>query len=98
MMVPLWTRASRRFWRHYREEDKRQHFGYSFVLLLLAAPWVPLAAAVTLVLLIGLLKEIWDHFWGSGFCWIDMAANVLGIIGALPGAWLLASLWQSLVA
>lgn len=91
-MLHLWTRLSLRFWRHYGEEDKRQHFGYSFVLLLLAAPWMSLAVAIIFVLLIGLLKEVWDHFWGSGFCWIDMAANVFGIIVAMPVAMLI-SFW-----
>lgn len=88
-MLHLWTLFSRRFWRHYGEEDKRQHFGYSFVLLLLAAPWMSLVVAIIFVLLIGLLKEVWDLFWGSGFCWIDMAANVFGIIVAMPVAMLI---------
>lgn len=83
---------SERLIRHYHEEDKRQHFGYSFVLLLLAALWLNLWSAVSLVLLIGLVKEVWDHFWGSGFCWIDMAANVLGILVALPCVWLFAAI------
>lgn len=86
------SQISERLLRHYHEEDKRQHFTYSFVLLLMSAFWLNLWAAVSVVLLIGLVKEVWDHFWGSGFCWIDMAANVLGIIGAVPCVWLM-SVW-----
>ena len=36
--------------------------------------------AVLVVGLIGLIKECWDHFWGSGFCWLDMLANAFGIV------------------
>jgi hypothetical protein len=72
-----------RFWLHCQETDKQQHFGYSLILLLLAAIWLHTWQAVVLVLLVGLLKEIWDHYWGSGFCWIDMAANGLGVVVAL---------------
>lgn len=86
------SQISERFLQHYHEEDKRQHFGYSFVLLLLAALWLNLWSAASLVLLIGLVKEVWDHYWGSGFCWIDMAANVLGILVALPCVWLFAAI------
>ncbi len=82
------TQLSRRFLIHSREEDKRQHFFYSFVLMLLAAPWFSLGVATVVVLLIGLLKEVWDHYWGTGFCWIDMAANTFGILGAIPCIWL----------
>ncbi|PSL14123.1 hypothetical protein CLV44_10959 [Marinobacterium halophilum] len=83
------VRLSRRVLLHCREEDKRQHFGYSFVLMLLAAPWFSLWAAVVVVLVIGLFKEIWDHYWGTGFCWIDMTANVFGILVATPCVWLI---------
>ena len=85
------SQISERLLRHYHEEDKRQHFTYSFVLLLMSAFWLNLWAAVSVVLLIGLVKEVWDHFWGSGFCWLDMAANVLGILGAVPCVWLMSA-------
>ena len=64
---------------HSREYDKRQHFSYSFVLMLLFAFFTGLIGAFIAVALIGLAKEVWDHFYGSGFCWIDMAANSLGM-------------------
>jgi hypothetical protein len=25
-----------------------------------------------------LVKECWDHFYGSGFCWFDMTGNLIG--------------------
>lgn len=69
---------------HYHEYDKRQHFAYSFVIMLAVGLWLNVWPSVFCVLLIGLAKEVWDHFWGSGFCWIDMIANLLGILAAVP--------------
>jgi len=57
-----------------RQEDKRQHFLYSFFLLLLFIVLVPAYWAAVIVFLIGLGKEVWDHYYGSGFCWFDMQA------------------------
>lgn len=70
-----------------RERDKQQHFGACFGLVLIF--WLILGgwfAAVTVTLLIGLGKEIWDKHFGSGFCWFDMAANVAGVCGGLAAA------------
>jgi uncharacterized protein YfiM (DUF2279 family) len=65
--------------KHTQEHDKRQHFGYSLALLLLGALLLPLWSAIVLVVVVGLAKECWDHYWGSGFCWLDMLANMVGI-------------------
>lgn len=70
-----------------RERDKQQHFGASFCLVLFF--WVALEgwlAAVTVTLLIGLAKEVWDKHFGSGFCWYDMAANLAGVCVGLAAA------------
>jgi len=69
----------RAFWVHSKEYDKQQHFFYSLLLLLTTSLVVQLWAAVAVVAAIGLAKECWDHVWGSGFCWVDMLANGLGI-------------------
>jgi len=61
------------------EEDKRKHLLYSFFILLLLSAVLGLTLAVLLTALIGLVKEIWDHYYGTGFCWRDMAANGIGI-------------------
>lgn len=67
--------------RLYSEHDKRQHFGVSLMLVLLLPVLLPsLWSAVGATLLIGLIKEVWDHCYGSGFCWFDMVANCAGII------------------
>lgn len=71
-----------------REYDKRQHFFYSLALVLAAAFLAPFWLAVVSVFVIGLGKECWDHFWGSGFCWIDMVANALGIVAGALVWWL----------
>lgn len=71
--------------RRVREHDKQQHFGYSLVILLALslALGQPLLA-LFMTLLIGLAKEVWDHFYGSGFCWVDMLANLVGIAVGWP--------------
>lgn len=66
-----------------REEDKQQHFFYSFILFVLFSFMMSLAGSFVITFLIGLLKEFWDHYYGSGFCWHDMIANLLGIFSGL---------------
>lgn len=64
-----------------REEDKQQHFYYSFFIFLFSFLLLPnVAIALLGAFLVGLGKEIWDHYFGSGFCWYDMLANQVGII------------------
>jgi len=60
------------------QRDKQQHFIACFFISLFTLPFVSLVFSFTLAMAIGLLKEIWDHYYGSGFCWFDMQANVLG--------------------
>lgn len=67
-----------------REEDKRKHVFWSFLLMLSAATAWSLAVATALVFVLGLAKECWDHRWGSGFCRWDILANTLGIVVAWP--------------
>lgn len=62
-----------------REEDKGKHMTWSFWLTLAALSTMPTAAALLIVLLIGLGKECWDFRFGSGFCVFDMAGNIIGI-------------------
>ena len=67
-----------------QEEDKRKHIVWSFWLILVALLFLPVAEAFIAVLMIGLAKECWDHFYGSGFCLFDILGNLLGsIIGTL---------------
>ena len=67
-----------------QEEDKRKHIVWSFWLVLVALLFLPVAEAFIAVLMIGLAKECWDHFYGSGFCLFDILGNLLGsIIGTL---------------
>lgn len=32
---------------------------------------------------IGIIKEIWDKKYGSGFCWYDVLANTVGMVLAI---------------
>lgn len=74
------------------EEDKRLHLLWSFWLTIAACILWPVAWAFTAVFLLGLAKECWDSRFGSGFCFFDMFANLLGsslaliFTRALPGA------------
>ena len=64
-----------------REEDKQQHFYYSMFIFLVGFLMLPgVLSSVLGAFLVGLGKEIWDHYFGSGFCWYDMLANQLGIV------------------
>jgi len=84
----LWLRLSN-LW---SEEDKRKHFYCSFVILFVCYFVMDLSLALIATGFIGLLKEIWDHYLGSGFCWRDMQANALGILAG----WLIIIVFQAL--
>ena len=62
-----------------REEDKHKHFWVSFLMQFVFLLWLPVAISTGMTLLIGTAKECWDQCCGTGFCWYDMVANVLGI-------------------
>jgi hypothetical protein len=66
-----------------REEDKIKHMAWSFCLTLMALAVLSPVLAFGAVFLIGLAKECWDHFYGSGFCWFDIVGNLIGIAAAL---------------
>lgn len=66
-----------------REEDKRLHMIWSFWLLLAAQFLWPAPWAFAVVFLIGFAKECWDSRFGSGFCFFDMFANIVGSSAAL---------------
>ncbi len=65
------------------EPDKRLHVSWSFWLTLLAQILWPAGWAIASVFLVGLIKEFWDHRYGSGFCVIDLTCNLLGIFTAV---------------
>ena len=62
-----------------KEEDKILHIKYSAGILLVLSLFLAILPALFLTFLIGLGKECWDHFYGSGFCLYDMLANIVGI-------------------
>lgn len=78
------SEARKLFYIKMGEEDKRLHINYSAVILLLSAFMLPLSLALIFTFLVGLGKEVWDHFYGSGFCLYDMAANVIGMGFVIP--------------
>jgi uncharacterized protein YfiM (DUF2279 family) len=66
----------------FSEEDKQKHFYYSFFILLAAYCVLSLLWSIVFTLLVGVAKEVWDHYYGSGYCWWDLLANVIGIVAA----------------
>ena len=69
------------------ERDKQQHFWLSLAIVSLALLIVGFGPAVLISASAGLAKEIWDHYYGSGFCRYDLLADALGI-GAATLVWL----------
>jgi hypothetical protein len=65
------------------ERDKQLHMRWSFWMTLAANVLWPPLWAIAAVFALGLTKEFWDHRYGSGFCFIDIACNLIGIAGAI---------------
>ena len=69
-----------------REEDKIKHMVWSFWMTLIALLVLSPVVAFGVVFLLGLAKEWWDKYYGSGFCFYDMTGNLIGsLIGLLCG-------------
>ena len=84
------ARVYRSCLRFCSERDKQQHFWLSLAIVSLALLIVGLGLAVVISASAGIIKEIWDHYYGSGFCWYDLLANALGIgSGVLAWLWLM---------
>lgn len=71
-----------KIWSRMVEEDKAQHIIFAYMAVVGLQFLVPSGQAVLVVLLIGLLKEFWDLWMGTGFCWYDVLANTLGAVFA----------------
>lgn len=65
-----------------KEEDKRKHLIWSFWIAVLSLVFFGYLISFSIAFLIGVVKEIWDHYYGSGFCFYDMTANCVGIFMA----------------
>lgn len=65
------------------EQDKILHIQYSAGIMLASYVLLPVMYAIIFTFLVGLLKECWDHYYGTGFCLYDMLANMIGILGSL---------------
>ena len=66
-----------------REEDKIKHMAWSFGLTLMALAVLSPVLAFGAVFLVGLAKECWDKYYGSGFCFYDMIGNLIGSLAGL---------------
>ena len=61
--------------------DKKLHFVISLLLVFiffLLTQNIILSANITLF--VGFLKEIYDKYFGTGFSWADIIANIIGIV------------------
>ena len=66
------------------ERDKQQHFAVCLALVIvLTTAGLKLSSAMLATMLVGLAKEVWDRVYGSGFCWFDMLANLLGALAGV---------------
>jgi len=64
-----------------RQEDKQQHLAISgLIVFFLAVIW-SIGIAIAVAGVVGVAKEIWDHFYGSGFSVGDLIADAVGILG-----------------
>lgn len=70
-----------------RQEDKRKHMVWSFVLVVASLSLLPIWIATLLVFFLGLAKEVWDEYFGSGFCVYDILSNCFGISLGLLTVW-----------
>ena len=61
------------------QRDKQKHFKVCLGLGLVLLPVMGLLNSIILISIIGLTKEAFDHFYGSGFCWYDLQANMAGL-------------------
>jgi len=66
-----------------KQQDKQQHYAVCLLLTLVALPYLGLIMSALLTLIVGLSKEVWDKYYGSGFCWYDMLANFMGWLSAV---------------
>ena len=67
------------FFSRFKEEDKIKHITWSFWITVIALLFFTNFYSLLLAFLIGVIKEVWDHYYGSGFCLYDISANCLGI-------------------
>ena len=65
------------------ESDKILHIKYSAAIMLASYVVLPMMYAIFFTFLVGLLKECWDHYYGSGFCCYDMLANLIGMLSSV---------------
>jgi hypothetical protein len=61
------------------QTDKYQHIFVSFIIMLVCIFFFSITLSFVLTVIVGIAKEVWDKYYGSGFCWYDMTANMLGI-------------------
>ena len=61
------------------DKDKANHFVYGSLITLCSLVITgSIIMSVSICLLIALLKEIWDLFYGSGFDWLDIFWTLMG--------------------
>ena len=65
------------------QQDKILHFLVSFSLVIFLNLLLGLIPSIIISFIIGLLKEIYDKYFGSGFCWKDLLADFIGILIAM---------------
>lgn len=61
------------------QEDKLYHIVAEFLITIAIGLFTNFLIGIVVALFIGILKEIYDHYFGSGFSWGDIIADLVGI-------------------
>lgn len=65
------------------ETDKHQHIAVSCAIMMTSLFFMGVMSSFVITFAIGIIKEIWDKKYGSGFCWYDVLANTVGMVLAI---------------
>lgn len=61
-------------------DDKLLHFSFSCIILVGLSLFFSIITSILITILIGILKEVYDKYFGSGFDINDIWANLVGIL------------------
>lgn len=65
-------------------QDKIEHWAFGFVFTIFAII-DPILVWCGFIFAFG--KELYDHFYGKGWCWLDLNATLIGILTGIVFLW-----------
>lgn len=74
------------FERFELDKDKANHFLYGSVITMFGIIFgMGIVWSLAICLVVAVMKEIWDFFYGSGFDWLDIFWTLMGsVVVVLP--------------